>query len=96
MKYSVDIAQLINDYNLYKQGIDLLTQLTLLSKGLNIPPKIFATVTDSHNVWMTLLKEEIFEFHHQFIKKKNRALKPFHCLAYLMYPVYKGENFTTG
>ena len=79
----------------YKQDKDLLTQLKPLSKELNILQKDFATVADSYyNVWMTLLKEWTVKFHHQFIKN-NQALKPFQYLAYLMHPVYKGENFTT-
>ena len=54
---SIDIAQLINDYNLYKQGRDLLTQLKPLSKEQNILQKDF--VTYSYDVWMILLKEKI-------------------------------------
>ena len=50
------IDQIINDYNLYIQGKNLLTLLNPLSKGLNILQKDFVTVTNS--VWMTLLKEE--------------------------------------
>ena len=47
---SLDIAKLINDYNLYKQDKDLLTQLKLLSSGLNILQKDFTTVEDSYNI----------------------------------------------
>ena len=56
-KISIDIAQLISDYNLQKQGRELLTQLKQLSAGLNILQIDFATVADSYNIWMTLLKK---------------------------------------
>ena len=38
---SINIAQLINDYNLYKQGRDLLTRLKLLKRRTKHSPKRF-------------------------------------------------------
>ena len=47
---SIHIVQLINDYNLFKQNKDLLTQLKPLSEGLNTLPKDFVTIPNSYDV----------------------------------------------
>lgn len=91
-----DIAQLINDYHLYKQCKDLLIQLKPLSLGLDILQKDTATLADSCEVWSNLLKETTLEPYRELIKQRmDQALKPFHFLAYLMHPVYKGRNLTS-
>ena len=56
-KISIDVAQFINDYNLYKQGRDLLKQLKPFSKRLNILQKDFARAANSYSIWMTSLKK---------------------------------------
>ena len=63
-KISIDKTQIINDYNQYKQGRDILTELKLLSERQNIFQNDFVTVTDSYNIWMILFKEQILESHH--------------------------------
>ena len=91
---TTDITLLINDYNLYKQGKDLFTQLKPLSKRLNFQ-RDFATV-DFYNLWIILLKEETLKSHCQLIKKRVvQVSKPFHYLAYFMHPVCKEDNLTT-
>ena len=72
---SIHIAQLVNDYNLYKQSRDLLTQLNPLSRELSILKKDFATVAYSYNVLMTLLEEETLRSHHQQILKKESGFE---------------------
>ena len=57
---SIDITQLINDYNLCKQSKDLKP----LSKKLNILQKDFVTVANSY---LIILKKDILESHHQLI-----------------------------
>ena len=68
---SIDIAQFINDYNLQKQGRDVLTQLKLLSEGLNILQKDFATVADSYTMWMALLKKRHSNLIINLLKKES-------------------------
>lgn len=90
-----DIATLINDYNLYKQAKDTLQQLKPVAVSLDRLQKDNATIHEACHTWLMLLKEESLQPRIQEVTKRmDLAMKPFHFLAYLLNPKYKGEGLS--
>lgn len=90
-----DIANLINNYNLYKQCKDLMTQIKPISVGLDKLQRDTATLADACSVWLGLAKEQSLQPHIETVgRRMAQALEPFHFLAYLLHPKYKGVGLT--
>lgn len=90
-----DIANLINNYHLYKQAKDTMLQLKPIAESLNRLQSDDATIDDACHVWLSLLKEESLEPHTAEISKRMaQAMQPFHFLAYFLNPKYKGEGLS--
>lgn len=95
-KIEKDIANLINNYNLYKQCKDLLIQLKPISVCLDVLQRDSATLADACSAWLGLMKEESLQPHIEIVEKRmSQSLEPFHFLAYLLHPKYQGDGLNS-
>ena len=87
------ISQLVNNYNLYKQVKDLHAQLQSVGKCLDKLQGDSATLADACHEWLGLMKDKnLMQYKNQIAARMKAALQPFHFLAYMTDPKYKGER----
>lgn len=90
-----DISNLINNYNLYKQSKDTLSQLKPIADSLDRLQSDSATIDEACHTWLSLLKEECLQPRISDISKRmTQSMQPFHFLAYLLNPKYKGDGLS--
>lgn len=91
----LNIINIIRDFNLYSNVKDLLLQLKPVADALNIIQSNSSTLADSCHLWCSLMQNPILQSHYTKIKKRfNQALVPYHFVAYLLHPTYRGELMT--
>lgn len=86
------IVARIRDFNLLQQVKDLIMQLTPVSRALDTLQSNSTTVADACHLWCKLLKDDNLKPHFVTVKKRfSQSILPWHLLAYLLHPKYRGE-----
>jgi len=89
------VAEIINDYNLYKDVTDVVQMLDPVSQALDKLQGEKANVSEACHTWLGLIEEESLQACKSIVSTRmNKALKPFHFFAYLMDHKYRGKRLS--
>ena len=82
----------MNNYCLYQQVKELQIQLKPSANILDMVQGDNATLADACRAWLSLTEDtNLAPYHDAVIKRMSSYLQPFHYLAYMTHPMYKGE-----
>ena len=85
------IAQLVNDFNLYKQAKDMSMQLKPIAVDLDRLQSDKSGSADACHEWLSLLSCDMLKPHLKTIQARfEQAIQPFHIVAYILHPKYRG------
>ena len=69
--------------------------LTPIGQALDSLPGDRVNISEACHIWLGLLEEACLNVHKTIVTTRmNQALKPFHFLAYLMDPKYRGQRLS--
>jgi hypothetical protein len=87
------IVTLINDFNLYRNAKDTLSQLKPVAVALDKLQSDKSSLAEACHQWISLLENESLRQHYKVIEKRfKQAIQPFHLMAYILHPSYGGSK----
>lgn len=90
-----NIAKIIDNVQIYKESLNLIKQLKEVSRVLDLLQSDSTNLSHAVELWLDLVESSDLESYKEIIlKRMNQALQPFHYLANIMDPKYRGRRLS--